>query len=1039
MDQKHIVVVLGMHRSGTSALTRGLQVLGVNLGDRLMPAASGNNDKGFWEDIDINQLNNELLHALGYDWHTLTPLLSSDLDQPVVNEFRLRAVHVLRDKLSGVDCFGLKDPRIVRLLPFWMDVFSHLGVHVSYVISCRNPMSVARSLVKRDFFTLEKSYQLWMDHMLMSLSGVGVQPKIVVDYDLLMENPAKQLQRIAQVFDLNFEVNSQAFVEYKNEFLEEGLRHTRYYYSDLVLDQAAAPQVEELYSALLGMATDRLEPDSPTISAMLERMVEGLRQSRPILHYASCCERRVSEMANQKMDQEARLIEQGEQVSELNVLVAEREGQLASLNQVVAEREDQLASLGQAAAEREVLISGFKATVATQERQIRALQETIQEIYQSRSWRVTWMMRYLGRIRRKVGDVLVVIRRLLQDESLLTLIRKVLKVWRREGLRGMKVRVRQQHYLATKTMAAPSIAQPSATLGFALEPAAIARRLDGHYALAPSPQGYTYIEPQRPVDLDARLCALNSAPLFSIVVPLYNTTPELLEAVLTSVQKQWYPHWQLVLADDASPAEETRKALAQINHPQIKLLRLENNQGIAGATNAALEAADGDFIVFMDHDDELTVDCLYELALCIDREQPDFIYSDEDKITEHGEYSEPHFKPDWSPDTMMSTMFTCHVSCVRRSLLEKVGGLRSQYDGCQDWDFVLRVSEQTDRIAHIPKVLYHWRIIPASIASDIAAKPYVLEASRRVREDALQRRGLAATVEPLPQMMGYFRVAYELQGSPLISIIIPTRDNEKVLRRCIDSILQRTSYRRFEMVVLDNGSIEPAAVAYLQQLKEVDGVTVIRHDAPFNFSELNNIGARIATGELLLFLNDDTEVLQEDWLERLGGFAQLAHIGAVGAKLLYPGQRQVQHAGILNLEDGPGHAFLLQDCDSPGYYMRNLLEYNWLAVTGACLMVARDKFNAIEGFSESLPVAYNDIDLCMRLYDAGFYNVVCQAVRLTHHESASRGIDHIDSSKMARLKRELAQLYERNSGYFQYDPFHNPNLHPNGIHFEVPV
>ncbi|MFC7207156.1 glycosyltransferase family 2 protein [Comamonas endophytica] len=307
-----------------------------------------------------------------------------------------------------------------------------------------------------------------------------------------------------------------------------------------------------------------------------------------------------------------------------------------------------------------------------------------------------------------------------------------------------------------------------------------------------------------------------------------------------------------------------------------------------------------------------------------------------------------------------------------------------------------------------------------------------------MREDALQRRGLRGDVEPVEQVPGYFRVAYHLQGNPLISIIIPTRDNEKILRRCIESLFERTRWRHFEVVILDNGSVEPHTCAYLQQLQDQPGVRVIRHDAPFNFSELNNIGVRHAQGELLLFLNDDTEILQEDWLERMGSFAQLPHVGAVGAKLLYPGGRQVQHAGILNLEDGPGHAFLLQDGDSPGYYMRNLLEYNWLAVTGACLMVARDRFEAVDGFDETLPIAYNDVDLCMRLHGAGFYNVVCQAVRLTHHESVSRGVDHIDQAKRERLKRELAHLYEKNPRFFLCDPFHNPNLHPNGIQFEVP-
>jgi len=232
-----------------------------------------------------------------------------------------------------------------------------------------------------------------------------------------------------------------------------------------------------------------------------------------------------------------------------------------------------------------------------------------------------------------------------------------------------------------------------------------------------------------------------------------------------------------------------------------------------------LDAASGDYIVFMDHDDEITPDCLYELAACINREDPDFIYSDEDKLTETGEFTEPHFKPDWSPDTMMSTMFTCHVSCVRRSVQKAVGGLRSEVDGCQDWDFVLRLVEHTSRISHIPKVLYHWRMIPGSTATDIAAKSYILESSKKVREDALARRGLAGRVEPVAQVPGYFRVAYALRGTPLISIIIPTRDNEKILRQCIDSIFTRTQYENFEIILLDNGSKDSATLAYLETLQ----------------------------------------------------------------------------------------------------------------------------------------------------------------------------------------------------------------------------
>jgi len=571
------------------------------------------------------------------------------------------------------------------------------------------------------------------------------------------------------------------------------------------------------------------------------------------------------------------------------------------------------------------------------------------------------------------------------------------------------------------------------------KPCSIVRNSNGRYSLSPVSQGYTYVEPQRPHNLETRISDLsNPVVSFAIVVPVYNTAPALLSAVLSSVKAQWYPHWTLILSNDASSDPATLKALSEIEHPQITVLHLPNNQGIAGATNAALKAVESDFIVFMDHDDELTVDCLYELALCIERDQPDFVYSDEDKLTEQGDYAQPHFKPDWSPDTMMSTMFTGHVSCVRSSLLDSVGELRSEFNGCQDWDFVLRVAEHTKRISHIPKVLYHWRIIPESVASDIAAKPYVLDASRRVRMDALARRGLSGSVEAVEQVPGYFRVNYHVQGSPKISIIIPSRDNGEVLRCCLESIQSKSTYRNFEIIVLDNGSVKEETLAYLQDAATSDQVAVIRHDAPFNYSDLNNIGSRHASGDILLFLNDDTEVLTNDWLERMGGYAQLPHVAAVGAKLLYPKSQKVQHAGVVNLAQGPTHAFHLCDKDEPGYFMRNLLEYNWLAVTGACLMIEASKFRAIGGFNTAFPIAYNDVDLCIRSVKKGFYNVVCQAASLIHHESVSRGLDHVDHAKIERLKDERRRLYDQHPDYYQHDPFHSPNLLPSGYNFEIP-
>ncbi|MFT3802260.1 MAG: glycosyltransferase [Burkholderiaceae bacterium] len=561
----------------------------------------------------------------------------------------------------------------------------------------------------------------------------------------------------------------------------------------------------------------------------------------------------------------------------------------------------------------------------------------------------------------------------------------------------------------------------------------------GHYALAPKSDGYVYVPGQRPHDIEAVLAGLPSRPLFSIVVPTFNTEPGLLVRLLASVTSQWYPDWELIVADDASTNPETCQFLGRISDPRIQVIFLEKNGGISAATNAGLTKAGGEYVVFLDHDDELTSDCLYELALCIARDNPDFVYSDEDKIDEQGRFVQPFFKPAWSPDALMSTMYTCHVSCVRRSLLQQVGPLRTEFDGVQDWDLILRVTEKAERIAHVPKVLYHWRIIPASVASSFAAKPQVVEAAVRAREAALERRGVRGILEPVQQVPGYHRVRYVPDGNPLVSIIIPSRDNGQVLSRCLASLDHTNAWRRFEVVVIDNGSVASETLGILEGLASAANIRVIRHDAPFNFSELNNIGVRESRGDVLLFLNDDTELLSVDGLERMIGYAQLPHIGAVGAKLLYPGGKLVQHAGVLNLASGPGHAFLRQPADSPGYFMRNLLEFDWSAVTGACLMVEREKFLAVGGFDEDFPVAYNDVDLCFRLLQRGLFNVVCPAATWIHHESLSRGQDSELPERAARLKADKRRLYFRHPDMLMRDPFHSPNLCPDNVYFEVPA
>jgi glycosyltransferase involved in cell wall biosynthesis len=562
---------------------------------------------------------------------------------------------------------------------------------------------------------------------------------------------------------------------------------------------------------------------------------------------------------------------------------------------------------------------------------------------------------------------------------------------------------------------------------------------DIRYGWAEKPQDYVYIPPEVPDDLEQRIAELKAKPLFSIVVPLYNTPLDVFRLMVRSVETQWYERWELILVDDNSPQPHLREVLRDLRDPRIKVILLEENRRISGATNAGLDVASGDYVVFLDHDDELTPDCLFELALAVDAHNADYIYSDEDKITKDGLFEQPFFKPDWSPDALMSIMYTCHVSCIRRSLIEQVGRLRSEYDGAQDWDLVLRVTERTNRIVHVPKVLYHWRIIPASAASDPNAKPYAITAGIRAREDALTRRGFGGVLVELPHAPGQFRVAYDMQGEPLISIIIPTRDNGAILDRCVTSILHLTKYRNFEIIIMDNGSMDDETVALLALLAEDPRVRVVPHDAPFNYSKINNIGRGHARGDLLVFLNDDTEVISADWLSAMGGYCQLPHIGAVGAKLLYPETGRIQHVGVMNIVNGPSHAFLNHSADVPLYFSRNMLEYNWVAITGACLMIRSFVFDEVGGFDEDMAIAYNDVELCYRLCDRDLFNVVCPDARLYHYESVSRGLDFLDPEKFKRLRKDKCTLDSKHPRFFMHDPFYSRHLGPNDINFGLPL
>lgn len=527
----------------------------------------------------------------------------------------------------------------------------------------------------------------------------------------------------------------------------------------------------------------------------------------------------------------------------------------------------------------------------------------------------------------------------------------------------------------------------------------------------------------------SELLMLEFNPLISLVMPVYNVNPQWLDRAIESVTAQLYENWELCIVDDASSSEETIAYLKNIRHPRIKIRYLEKNRNISAATNEAIRFANGEYLGFMDNDDELTVDALFESVKAINESGADLVYSDEDFIDLDGEYIDPHFKTDFSPDLLLSHNYITHFVVVKKELLEDVGLLDSRYDGAQDHELLLRLTEKARQVHHIQKVLYHWRRIETSTSYSSDAKPGALISARRALADTLKRRGIEAKVldEKAPF---FFRVKRKIIGTPLISIVIPFRDKPDLLDICVNSILDHSTWENYEIIAVSNNSRSSETFSVIHKLEEKSSrFRSIEFNEEFNFSRIVNFGVSQSKGEYLLILNNDTEVISWDWMEAMLEHAQREEVGAVGAKLLYPNDT-IQHAGIvIGLGGYAGHAHKLLPINFPGYF--NLLHtvHNVSAVTGACFMISREKYDSVNGFDEvNFKVAYNDVDFCLRLREKGLLNVFTPYAELYHYESISRGYEDTEE-KQQRFSGEKARLRERHAGIFeQGDPYYNPNL-----------
>jgi O-antigen biosynthesis protein len=524
----------------------------------------------------------------------------------------------------------------------------------------------------------------------------------------------------------------------------------------------------------------------------------------------------------------------------------------------------------------------------------------------------------------------------------------------------------------------------------------------------------------------------HTGPKISIVIPVCDPQPSHLTQALDSVVHQFYTNWELCIADDFSSNKIIRDILSQYarSDARIKILFRSERGHISEASNSALSLTTGDYIGFLDHDDELEKDALYWVAKTIlAHPSSKLIYSDEDHRNPEGTLHLPYFKPDWNKDLLLSQNYICHFMVISRSVITQLKGFNSQYNGAQDYDFVLRASElcHDAEIQHIPFVLYHWREHAGSTAMAIGAKPYAMEAGRRAVADHLQRLEISATVLPAPDAPAWNRIRYTIpKPAPLVSIIIPTRNRCDLLKTCIDSI-RRANYKNFEILVIDNGSDQPNDLVYLDSLMRENIAKVLRLDIPFNYARLNNLGVQHTSGKILLFMNNDIEAIDTEWLGEIVSNTLRKEIGIVGARLWYP-DFTLQHGGVIIGMGGlAGHAFYGLPQGSAGYFGRAILQQNFSAVTGACMAFRREVFEQVGGFDEIFVVSMNDVDICLRVLQLGLKITWTPFAALIHHESASRGQDDTPE-KLAVRMHECALFEKRWKDILLTDPAYNPNL-----------
>ena len=1015
-DNQSVIILTGMHRSGTSLTASLLQSAGINFGDRLMGEGEGN-AKGHFEDLDFVEFHQNVLQSQGISVAGWTQQNKIEVQQQYLG--------VAKALISarGDRSWGWKDPRTTLFLDFW----SRLIPNAKYLFVYRSPWEVLDSLFRRGdvIFRTNPNFALaqWCNYNQAVLDFFQCHPEqsLLVDINSIIQSSDRLIDLINQKF--GWKLRSPESL-YRGSLFTSNINYHRQ-----ALITKFFPDAVELYEQLqqqASLASPTIIADSEEVDSYKPWILQDWNDLK-----LSISEKRQLETQLTKTHQQ---LEQREQdLADANTQLQQREQELADVNTQLQQREQELADANTQLQQREQELGHFSQQEETlhllnkqqsvSQKEIEQFKKLVAAIESSKFWRIR---QYWFGLKQKLNiqTIDTVYQDYLSQNSLSSeptqiqpnseasnLQRSRLGFFTQTWLKklGKKTRSQLSYYSAVVAD------EPVKSKDFKYQ-----QWLRKNY---PKPE-FDKIKSQ--------VLSLDYQPLISVIVPVYNSDRRFLQQAIESVIEQIYPNWELCLADDCSSKPYVKSVLEEYSQKdeRIKVVYRSQNGHISEASNSALEIASGEYIALLDHDDLLAPHALFEVVKLLNQHpEADFIYTDEDKVDEQNVHQDPFFKPDWCPDSFLARMYTCHLGVYRRSLVTEVGNFRVGFEGSQDYDLVLRVTEKTDKIFHIPNVLYHWRIHSESTAGESEAKPYAANAAQRAISEAIARRQEPGKVTTHPLFAGVYTVRYDIKDYKLVSIIIPTKDLADTLDVCLKSIFTKTTYPNYEVIVIDNGSTEAQTFKCFEywQQQQPERFKCYTYDVPFNYSQINNYAVENAEGDYLLFLNNDTEVITPDWIEAMVEQAQRESIGAVGSLLLYPDDT-VQHAGVvLGIGGVAGHSHKNFPATVPGYISQLISTNNYSAVTAACLMCRRDVFEEVGGFETKLAIAFNDVDFCLKIVSRGYRNIYLPHVVLYHYESKSRGYENTPA-KQARFAKEVNYMKQTWQQLCYNDPCYSPHL-----------